>query len=105
MKLQLKGEEVLGVVSKIPNLGRLQVFKAVRIILSGNPEEFSLLKSLPDVEKTEWILLLISQSEGKEESLRYAIPSGHVLCLQHIKPILHSELLGFNYVVQLRDLN
>ncbi|CAL8135980.1 unnamed protein product [Prunus armeniaca] len=77
MKLQLKGEEVLGVVSKIPNLSRLQVFKAVRIILSGNPEEFSLLKSLPDVEKTEWILLLISQSEGKEESLRYAIPSGH----------------------------
>ncbi|CAL9005593.1 unnamed protein product [Prunus brigantina] len=76
MKLQLKGEEVLAVVSKIPNLSRLQVFKAVRI-LSGNTEEFSLLKSLPDVEKTEWILLLISQSEGKEESLRYVIPSGH----------------------------
>ncbi|PQQ20175.1 uncharacterized protein Pyn_32449 [Prunus yedoensis var. nudiflora] len=62
MKLQLRGEEVLAVVSKIPNLSRLQVLKAVHILLNTNPEEFFLLKYLPDDEKTEWILLLISQS-------------------------------------------
>ncbi|PQM39223.1 uncharacterized protein Pyn_04644 [Prunus yedoensis var. nudiflora] len=62
MKLQLRGEEVLAVVSKIPNLSRLQVLKAVHILLNTNPEEFFLLKYLLDDEKTEWILLLISQS-------------------------------------------
>ncbi|PQQ20178.1 uncharacterized protein Pyn_32452 [Prunus yedoensis var. nudiflora] len=64
MKPQLIGEEILAVVSKIPNLSRLQVLKGVRILLNGNPEEFSILKHLPHDEKTEWILLLISQSQS-----------------------------------------
>lgn len=59
---QPKGEEVYEVVSKVPGLNRLQVFKAIRVLLNGNPEEFFLLKYLPDVEKTEWILYLISHS-------------------------------------------
>lgn len=62
MNPQLRGEDVLAVVSKIPNLSRLQVLMAVHILLNTNPEEFFLLKYLPDDEKTEWILLLISQS-------------------------------------------
>ncbi|XP_040368176.1 uncharacterized protein LOC112179429 isoform X1 [Rosa chinensis] len=61
---QLKGEDVHEVVSKVANLSKLQVFKAVRILMSGNPEEFSLLKSLNDAEKSEWIKMLIWQSEG-----------------------------------------
>lgn len=54
-------------VSKIPNLIRLQMLKVVRLLMSSNPEEFYLLKSVPDDEKTEWILFLmiISQSEGQ----------------------------------------
>ncbi|KAM5579128.1 hypothetical protein ABKV19_009085 [Rosa sericea] len=59
---QPKGEEVYEVVSKVPGLNRLQVFKAIRVLLNGNPEEFFLLKYLPDAEKTEWILYLISHS-------------------------------------------
>ncbi|XP_040373625.1 uncharacterized protein LOC121052500 isoform X1 [Rosa chinensis] len=62
---QLKGEDVHEVVSKVANLSKLQVFKAVRILMSGNPEEFSLLKSLNDAEKSEWIRMLIWQSEGR----------------------------------------
>ncbi|PRQ33119.1 hypothetical protein RchiOBHm_Chr5g0053961 [Rosa chinensis] len=62
---QLKGEDVHEVVSKVANLSKLQVFKAVRILMSGNPEEFSLLKSLNDAEKSEWIRMLIWQSEGQ----------------------------------------
>jgi hypothetical protein len=61
---QLKGEEVHEVVSKVPNLSKLQVFKAVRLLMSGNPEEFSLLKSLDNNEKRDWIRMLINQSEG-----------------------------------------
>lgn len=61
-RLQPKGEEVYEVVSKVPGLNRLQVFRAIRVLLNGNPEEFFLLKYLPDVEKTEWILYLISHS-------------------------------------------
>lgn len=61
-RLQPKGEEVYEVVSKVPGLNRLQVFKAIRVLLNGNPEEFFLLKYLPAVEKTEWILYLISHS-------------------------------------------
>ncbi|XP_061993672.1 uncharacterized protein LOC133711584 [Rosa rugosa] len=61
---QLKGEDVHEVVSKVPNLSKLQVFKAVRILMSGNLEEFSLLKSINDAEKNEWIRMLIWQYEG-----------------------------------------
>ncbi|BBG96929.1 mevalonate diphosphate decarboxylase 1 [Prunus dulcis] len=59
---QLRGEDVLAVISKIPNLSRLQVLKAVHMLLNTNPEEVLLLKYLPDDEKTEWIILLISKS-------------------------------------------
>ncbi|KAM1018576.1 hypothetical protein ACFX13_040808 [Malus domestica] len=62
-RVRLEGKEVLDVVLKVPKLSRLQVMKAVRILLNGNPEEFSLVKSLNDSARREWILFIISQSE------------------------------------------
>ncbi|KAM1139963.1 hypothetical protein ACFX19_040795 [Malus domestica] len=62
-RVRLEGKEVLDVVLKVPKLSRLQVMKAVRIVLNGNPEEFSLVKSLNDSARREWILFIISQSE------------------------------------------
>ncbi|KAL6134483.1 hypothetical protein ACLB2K_066714 [Fragaria x ananassa] len=61
-RTQPKGEEVYEVVSKVPGLNKLQIFKAIRVLLNGNQEEFFLLKYLPDAEKTEWILYLITHS-------------------------------------------
>lgn len=61
----INNQDIHEVVSKIPNLSRLQMLKVVRLLMSSNPGEFSLLKSLPDDENTEWILFLISQSEGQ----------------------------------------
>ncbi|KAL6144655.1 hypothetical protein ACLB2K_055346 [Fragaria x ananassa] len=61
-RTQPKGEEVYEVVSKVPGLSKLQIFKAILVLLNGNPEEFFLLKYLPDAEKTEWILYLITHS-------------------------------------------
>lgn len=57
-RVRLEGKEVLDVVLKAPKLSRLQVMKAVRILLNGNPEEFSLVKSLNDSAKREWILFI-----------------------------------------------
>lgn len=57
---QPKGEEVYEVVSKVPGLNKLQIFKAIRVLLNGNPEEFFLLKYLADADKTDWVLYLIS---------------------------------------------
>lgn len=69
--VRLEGKEVLDVVLKVPKLSRLQVMKAVRILLNGNPEEFSLVKSLNDSARREsgYCLLLVNlKYEPNEES-------------------------------------
>ncbi|XP_020249199.1 uncharacterized protein LOC109826582 [Asparagus officinalis] len=55
------GEEIHHVVSKIPNLSRIQVFKAFEKLMDSNPEKFYLLKSLPDDEKRDFILFILKE--------------------------------------------
>ncbi|KAK6149294.1 hypothetical protein DH2020_016819 [Rehmannia glutinosa] len=54
------GIEIHDVVSSIPKLSSDDVFKAVRKLMNGDPEEFKLLKVLPDGKKNEWIYFLIN---------------------------------------------
>ncbi|KAL8484320.1 hypothetical protein ACS0TY_026848 [Phlomoides rotata] len=54
------GIEICNVVKMIPGLNGEEVFKAIRKLMSGDPEEFKLLKALPDEEKREWIDFLIN---------------------------------------------
>lgn len=80
----VNNQDIHEVVSKTPKLSRLQMLKVVRLLMSSNPEEFYLLKSVPDDEKTEWILfLIISQSEGQ-------FPFGLLLlrCPTKMKPLI-----------------
>ncbi|XP_012843355.1 PREDICTED: uncharacterized protein LOC105963495 [Erythranthe guttata] len=53
------GIEMHDVVSMIPGLTDDEVFKAVRMLMNGNEEEFNLLKALPDEKKKDWIYFLI----------------------------------------------
>ncbi|KAL8534382.1 hypothetical protein ACS0TY_010411 [Phlomoides rotata] len=54
------GIEIRNVVKMIPELSGEEVFKAVRKLMSGDPDEFKLLKARPDEEKKEWIGFLIN---------------------------------------------
>ncbi|OMO94123.1 hypothetical protein CCACVL1_06154 [Corchorus capsularis] len=53
------GEEIYGVVSKIVGLNRNDIFGAVNRLMNGCPEQFYLLKSLPDDEKIDYVLYLL----------------------------------------------
>ncbi|OMO58774.1 hypothetical protein COLO4_34387 [Corchorus olitorius] len=53
------GEEIYGVISKIVGLNRNDIFAAVNRLMNGCPEQFYLLKSLPDDEKIDYVLYLL----------------------------------------------
>ena len=60
-KSQLSGEEIYVVVSKVPGLMQLEIFKIVEKVMHGNPEGFKFLKSLSNYDdKKDWIQLLLS---------------------------------------------
>ncbi|OMO49835.1 hypothetical protein COLO4_38347 [Corchorus olitorius] len=54
------GEEIYGVVSKIVGLNRNDIFAAINRLMNGCPEQFYLLKSLPDDEKIDYVLYLLN---------------------------------------------
>ncbi|KAL3529978.1 hypothetical protein ACH5RR_009300 [Cinchona calisaya] len=56
---QPSGTEIHETVSKLPGLTPYEVFKGVQKLINGNPEQFFLLKSLPDAEKEQWIKFLL----------------------------------------------
>lgn len=56
---QPTGVEIHKIVSKLPGLTPHEVFRAVQKLMNGNPEQFFLLKSLPDEEKEQWIKFLL----------------------------------------------
>lgn len=53
-------QEIYGVVSSVIGISRHQVLKAVKRFMSGTVDEFEMLKTLPEEEKLDWILLCIN---------------------------------------------
>ncbi|GKV28618.1 hypothetical protein SLEP1_g37639 [Rubroshorea leprosula] len=60
LKKKPSGQEIYEVVSTILGLSQQEIFKAVQLLLNGDPEQFYLLKSLPDDKKYDWLAFLLS---------------------------------------------
>ncbi|RAL40528.1 hypothetical protein DM860_006598 [Cuscuta australis] len=54
------GKEIHDVVSKVDDILRHQVLKAVKKFMNM-PDEFQMLKDLPEDEKLDWILLCLEE--------------------------------------------
>ncbi|GKV43214.1 hypothetical protein SLEP1_g50531 [Rubroshorea leprosula] len=60
LKKKPSGQEIYEVVSTVLGLSQQEIFKAVQLLLNGDPEQFYLLKSLPDDKKYDWLAFLLS---------------------------------------------
>ncbi|KAL2927752.1 L10-interacting MYB domain-containing protein [Bienertia sinuspersici] len=54
-------QEIHAVVSQVFGISRSQIMKAVKRFMNGNPDEFLMLKELPEDEKLEWVLLCLAE--------------------------------------------
>ncbi|KAL2938102.1 L10-interacting MYB domain-containing protein [Bienertia sinuspersici] len=54
-------QEIHVVVSQVFGISRSQIMKAVKRLMNGNPDEFLMLKELPEDEKLEWVLLCLAE--------------------------------------------
>ncbi|XP_074364701.1 uncharacterized protein LOC141705709 [Apium graveolens] len=52
-------KEIYDVISAVPYISRMQILKGVKSFMNGTPEMFEMLKSLPEDDKLDWILLHI----------------------------------------------
>lgn len=53
-------KEIYEVVSAIPLISRMEILKGVKRFMNGTPDMFDMLKSLPEGDKLDWVLLHIS---------------------------------------------
>ncbi|GKV15533.1 hypothetical protein SLEP1_g26318 [Rubroshorea leprosula] len=60
LKKKPSGQEIYEVVSTILGLSQQEIFKAVQLLLNGDPKQFYLLKSLPDDKKYDCLAFLLS---------------------------------------------
>ncbi|KAL2923027.1 L10-interacting MYB domain-containing protein [Bienertia sinuspersici] len=54
-------QEIHTVVSQVFGISRSQIMRAVKRFMNGNPDEFLMLKELPENEKLEWVLLCLDE--------------------------------------------
>ncbi|KAL2945439.1 Protein WHAT'S THIS FACTOR 1-like protein [Bienertia sinuspersici] len=54
-------QEIYVVVSQVFGISRSQIMEAVKRFMNGNPDEFLMLKDLPEDEKLEWVLLCLAE--------------------------------------------
>ncbi|KAL2901735.1 Voltage-dependent R-type calcium channel subunit alpha-1E [Bienertia sinuspersici] len=54
-------QETYTVVSQVFGISRSQIIRAVKSFMNGNPDEFLMLKELPEDEKLEWVLLRLTE--------------------------------------------
>ncbi|KAL2945457.1 Protein WHAT'S THIS FACTOR 1-like protein [Bienertia sinuspersici] len=54
-------QEIYVVVSQVFGISRSQIMGAVKRFMNGNPDEFLMLKDLPEDEKLEWVLLCLAE--------------------------------------------
>ena len=58
---KLTCQEIHAVVSQVLGISRIQTMRAVKKFMNGNPDEFLMLKELPEDEKLDWILLCLDE--------------------------------------------
>ncbi|KAL2924652.1 Polypeptide N-acetylgalactosaminyltransferase 4 [Bienertia sinuspersici] len=54
-------QEIHTVISQVFGISRSQIMRAVKRFMNGNPDEFLMLKELPEDEKLEWVLLCLAE--------------------------------------------
>lgn len=54
-------QEIHSVVSQVLGISRMQAMRAVKRFMNGNPDEFLMLKELPEDEKLDWLLLCLDE--------------------------------------------
>ncbi|KMS96113.1 hypothetical protein BVRB_001860 [Beta vulgaris subsp. vulgaris] len=54
-------QEIYTVVSEVYGISRNQIMRAVKRFMNGNPDEFLMLKELPEDEKLDWVLLCLAE--------------------------------------------
>lgn len=53
-------KEIYDVISAIPRITRMDILKGVKSFMNGTPDMFEMLKSLPESDNLDWVLLNIS---------------------------------------------
>ncbi|KAL2899646.1 ER membrane protein complex subunit 2 [Bienertia sinuspersici] len=54
-------QEIHTVVSQVFCISRSQIMRIVKRFMNGNPDEFLILKELPEDEKLKWVLLCLAE--------------------------------------------
>ena len=55
------GKEIYDVQSVVSYISRMQILKGVKSFMNGTIDMFEMLKSLPDDDKLDWVLLHIDE--------------------------------------------
>ncbi|KAL6511124.1 hypothetical protein OROGR_022248 [Orobanche gracilis] len=53
-------KKIYDVISLVPRISRMEILKGVKSFMNGTVDMFDMLKSLPDSDKLDWVLLHIN---------------------------------------------